>query len=162
MGRMRSALRAYALETGDPAEALRRLDRKMQHFEPDALATVLYAVIDPAMHLVDISSAGHFPPVIAVPGRISELADVPSDLMIGVCADTPRRMSTLRIDPGSILCFYTDGLVERPDRPLDDGLDQLLAAVTAQPPEKACAAVTSTLIGSEAARDDIALLMLRL
>jgi serine phosphatase RsbU (regulator of sigma subunit) len=71
-------------------------------------------------------------------------------------------MSTLRIDPGSILCFYTDGLVERPDRPLDDGLDQLLAAVTAQPPEKACAAVTSALIGSEAARDDIALLMLRL
>jgi putative methionine-R-sulfoxide reductase with GAF domain len=162
MGRMRSALRAYALETGDPAEALRRLDRKMQHFEPDALATVLYAVIDPAMHLVDISSAGHFPPVIAAPGRVSELADVPSDLMIGVCADTPRRMSTLRIDPGSILCFYTDGLIERPDRPLDDGLDQLLAAVTAQPPETACAVVTSTLIGSEAARDDIALLMLRL
>jgi hypothetical protein len=36
MGRMRSALRAYALETADPAEVLDRLDRKMQHFEPGA------------------------------------------------------------------------------------------------------------------------------
>ena len=34
MGRMRSALRAYALETRDPAEVLSRLDRKIQHFEP--------------------------------------------------------------------------------------------------------------------------------
>jgi hypothetical protein len=47
MGRMRSALRAYALETNDPAEVLSRLDRKMQHFEPDALATVLYASARP-------------------------------------------------------------------------------------------------------------------
>jgi sigma-B regulation protein RsbU (phosphoserine phosphatase) len=36
MGRMRSALRAYALETSNPAEVLSRLDRKMQHFEPGA------------------------------------------------------------------------------------------------------------------------------
>jgi len=49
MGRMRSALRAYALETRDPAEVLARLDRKIQHFEPNALATVLFAVIDPAL-----------------------------------------------------------------------------------------------------------------
>src|SRR5690348_8842557 len=47
MGRIRSALRAYALETTDPADVLTRLDRKMQLFEPDALATVIYAVLDP-------------------------------------------------------------------------------------------------------------------
>lgn len=34
MGRMRSALRAYALESDDPAEVLHRLNRKMLHFEP--------------------------------------------------------------------------------------------------------------------------------
>ena len=64
MGRMRSALRAYALETTDPAEVLTRLDRKMQHFEPDALATVLYAVIEPGLSRAHISSAGHIPPVV--------------------------------------------------------------------------------------------------
>jgi len=41
MGRMRSVLRVYAMETSDPAEMLDRLDRKMRHFVPDALATVL-------------------------------------------------------------------------------------------------------------------------
>jgi hypothetical protein len=36
MGRMRSTLRSYALETSDPADILGRLDRKMQYFEPGA------------------------------------------------------------------------------------------------------------------------------
>ena len=87
MGRMRSALRAYALETPDPAEVLRRLDRKMQHFEPDALATVLYAVFDPALDQVRVCMAGHFPPVIALPGQPAELASIKSGLMIGVAPD---------------------------------------------------------------------------
>jgi len=39
---------------------LGRLDRKMQHFEPDALATVLYAVIDPALDQMHLCLAGHF------------------------------------------------------------------------------------------------------
>ena len=56
MGRMRSALRAYALETRDPAEVLTRLDRKMQHFEPDAMATVAYAVLTPATGQLAIAS----------------------------------------------------------------------------------------------------------
>ena len=58
MGRMRSALRAYALETADPAEVLGRLDRKMQHFEPDALATVLYAVIEPGLDQMHVPWPG--------------------------------------------------------------------------------------------------------
>src|SRR6266851_1023882 len=48
MGRVRSALRSYALDTRDPAEVLARLDRKMQHFEPDSIATVMYGVFDAA------------------------------------------------------------------------------------------------------------------
>ena len=71
MGRMRSSLRSYALETTDPAEVLSRLDRKMQHFEPGALATVLYAVIAPGLERMHVALAGHFPSVIARPGRRS-------------------------------------------------------------------------------------------
>src|SRR5215472_17670923 len=84
MGRMRSALRAYALETSDPAEVLARLDRKMQHFEPGALATVLYAVLDPALDRAYLCSAGHLAPVMAVPGEMAEVADIAPGLMIGV------------------------------------------------------------------------------
>ncbi|MBO0774439.1 MAG: SpoIIE family protein phosphatase, partial [Actinobacteria bacterium] len=161
MGRMRSALRAYALETPDPAEVLSRLDRKMQYFEPGALATVLCAVLDPGMESARISLAGHFPPVIAPPGQPAALADVPGDLMIGVALDTPRRATTVAISPGALLCFYTDGLIERRDRPLADGLHALTQVVAAGPAETACAAVMAAMVGGEPSRDDIALLMLR-
>ena len=161
MGRMRSALRAYALETPDPAEVLRRLDRKMQHFEPDALATVLYAVFDPGLDQVRVCMAGHFPPVIALPGQPAELASIATGLMIGVSPDAPRRVTTLPVPAGALLCFYTDGLVERPGQLIDEGLERLRRVVVAQPPEAVCAEVMGELVGSEPARDDIALLIVR-
>jgi sigma-B regulation protein RsbU (phosphoserine phosphatase) len=159
MGRMRSALRAYALETSDPAEVLARLDRKMQYFEPDIAATVLYAVFDPGLDHVRICSAGHYPPVVAVPGQAAELADIPAGLLIGVALDMPRPVASLKITPGMLLCFYTDGLIERREYSIDDGLARLCQAVTPQPPDAACAAVMAALVGSEPVHDDIALVM---
>jgi sigma-B regulation protein RsbU (phosphoserine phosphatase) len=161
MGRMRSALRAYALETRDPAEVLSRLDRKMQYFEADAMATVLYAVIDQGFERMDISLAGHFPPVIACPGQPAELARVPAGLMIGIADPAPRPVTGLPIPPGALICFYTDGLIERRGEAIDEGLARLCRAVTVQPAEAACATVMQELVGSQTARDDIALLMLR-
>ena len=161
MGRMRSALRAYALETSDPAEVLTRLDRKMQHFEAGALATVLYAVLEPSLHTARISAAGHLPPVLAVPGHSGELAPVDADLLIGADTRTRRRSTTVAIPPGGLLCMCTDGLIERREYPLDEGLDRLCKAVQAVPAETACAAVMSALVGSEEVRDDIAVLMFR-
>ncbi len=161
MGRMRSALRAYALETRDPAEVLDRLDRKMQHFEPDAMATVLYAVIDPALDRMNICLAGHFPPVIARPGQPAELAGVAPGLMIGAWNQAQRPVTTVQIPPGALLCFYTDGLIERRGELIDDGMARLCRAMTADTAEAACAAVMQALVGSGPARDDIALLMVR-
>jgi phosphoserine phosphatase RsbU/P len=161
MGRMRSALRAYALETKDPAEALSRLDRKMQHFEPDALATVLYAVFDRSLDQMHISLAGHFPPVIARPGQPIEVADIPTGLMIGIVPNPPRLVTSVSVPPGTLLCFYTDGLIERPGELIDDGLARLCQAIPAGPPEVACAAVMAALVGSQSSRDDIALLIAR-
>jgi phosphoserine phosphatase RsbU/P len=161
MGRMRSALRAYALETSDPAEVLARLDRKMQHFEPGAVATVLYAVFDPGRDRARICSAGHYPPVVAVPGQAAELADISPGLLIGAVPDASRPVASLTITPGTLLCFYTDGLIERRGFSIDDGLARLCRAVRPQPPDAACAAVMAALVGNDPAPDDIALLMFR-
>ena len=161
MGRMRSALRAYALETTDPAEVLARLDRKMQYFEPGALATVLYAVVDPALDRVRIASAGHLPPVAAGPGEAGSLVDMAGGLMIGVDPRTRRQVTTVKIAQGGVLCLYTDGLVERREHPLDEGLARLCGVVVAQPPEEVCASVMGALVGGAPARDDVALLVLR-
>ncbi len=161
MGRMRSALRAYALESDDPAAVLARLDRKMQYFEPGALATVLYAVFDPGLDQMHICSAGHYPPVIAHPGRPAELAGISPGLLIGAVPGAQRQVATMKISPGSLVCFYTDGLIERRGHTIDHGLARLCQAVTAQPPDTACAMVMAALVGSEPVPDDIALLMFR-
>ena len=161
MGRMRSALRSYALEFPDTAEVLCKLDQKMQYFEGEVMATVCYALLDPVSGQLRISSAGHFPPVIAVPGQRGALAEIAVDAPIGV-ADVPRRqVTTLALTPGAVLCFFTDGLVERRNKPLDDGLTRLCQTVSAGPPENVCSSVMRAMVGSEHTGDDIALLVLR-
>jgi phosphoserine phosphatase RsbU/P len=161
MGRMRSALRAYALETEDPADMLERLNRKMGHFEPDVMATVLCAVIPPSLEEVRISCAGHLPPLLAPPGQPAEVVKVAADLPIGLATPRPRRVITAHFPPGAVLCLYTDGLVERRDRPLDDGIARLCAAATAADPERACASVMAAMASYVTHTDDVALLMLR-
>jgi phosphoserine phosphatase RsbU/P len=162
MGRMRSALRAYALETSNPAEVLSRLDRKIQHFEPGALATVMCVVIQPGLARARVSCAGHIPPVVAAPGQPARLADVPADVMIGVTPGrTGRRTTIVDIPPGAVFCMFTDGLIQHRTQPADEGLARLCAALVPQPAETACAAVMAALAGGERARDDVALLILR-
>jgi phosphoserine phosphatase RsbU/P len=173
MGRMRSALRAYVLEVEDPAIALRRLDRKIQYFEPNAMATVVYGLYEPGSGEFLASSAGHLPPVLAVPGdeAASSLA-IPPDPPIGAADDPPRHSTARTIPPGGLLCCYTDGLVERRGKPLDDGIGTLAATMDAQVragasrrgrpvslADDACAAVMRALVGNTPARDDVAVLM---
>jgi serine phosphatase RsbU (regulator of sigma subunit) len=161
MGRMRSALRSYALEFPDTAAVLSKLDNKMQYFEGEVMATVSYAVLDPASGKLRISSAGHFPPVVAAPGERGALAEIAVDAPIGVADNPPRRVTELSLAPGSILCLYTDGLVERRNIPLDDRMARLCDTVSAKPPESVCISVMGALVGREQPGDDIALLVLR-
>jgi phosphoserine phosphatase RsbU/P len=161
MGRIRSALRAYALQTADPAELLDRLDRKMRYFEPDALATVLCAMVSPSRDQIRICSAGHLPPIIARPGQPAGVAEVAPNVLIGVSSLRRRHVSTLDFPPGAVLCLYTDGLVERRDQPIDDGIARLCAAVTTAEPGVGCASVMAAMAGYTPYTDDIALLMLR-
>jgi phosphoserine phosphatase RsbU/P len=171
MGRMRSALRAYVLHTADPATALRMLDRKMQYFEPDAMATVLYGLYTPGTGEIEISSAGHLPPVLAAPGEQAGPLQLMTDPPIGVADDQPRRSVTSIIPPGALLCFFTDGLVERRGQVIDRGVNQLAATLGRQiaagpgdaadlAAENACTEVMRALVGNAPSPDDIAVLML--
>jgi serine phosphatase RsbU (regulator of sigma subunit) len=63
--------------------------------------------------------------------------------------------------PGTVTCFYTDGLIERRDAQLDDRIRQLCNVVTADPAEQVCIRVMAQMIGHERAQDDVALLVLR-
>jgi serine phosphatase RsbU (regulator of sigma subunit) len=168
MGRMRSALRAYTLDSPGPADALERLDRKMQYFEPDAMATIVHAVLDAGRGEMTVSCAGHLPPVVAVPGQPATPARVEPDPPIGVADGVERGETVLDLPPGAMACFYTDGLVERRDRALDEGIARLCAAIDSGgthsggiQPEQACVLVMRSLIGTGEVADDVALLVVQ-
>lgn len=161
MGRLRSALRAYALIDNDPAVVLQYLDRKMQHFEPGPMATVAYAVFSPDRERLTVSLAGHFPPVLAAPGEPAVIPELPVDPPLGVRAGITRRTSTLQISPGTVLCLFTDGLIERRGSDIDADLRRLRDTFTAGTAEQTCVSVLAALVDGEELSDDIALLTLR-
>jgi putative methionine-R-sulfoxide reductase with GAF domain len=106
MGRLRSALRAYALEFEDPAEVLCKLDRKASHFEHNTMATVAYAVIDTQAHRMDFALAGHLPPILATPGDESVFVEGPLGPPVGYhLAITGRRGGSVGVPPGAVLAF---------------------------------------------------------
>jgi phosphoserine phosphatase RsbU/P len=161
MGRIRSASRAYALETSDPADVLSRLDRKIQLFEPGAMATTIYAVMSADQTTVTLSIAGHLPPLcIDSDGRATRL-DATADLPLGAYPGAVRHNTRTDLPPGGGLLLYTDGLVERRDRFIDDGIDALRLSVRAGSAEEICAAATAKLLADQSASDDIALLVVR-
>jgi phosphoserine phosphatase RsbU/P len=161
MGRLRSALRAYALETESPSDILTRLDRKAQHFESDTMATAICAIVDQSLERVHMSVAGHPPPALAHARREAALVDVKVDLPIGVSQERVRQTNTIDLPLGALMLFYTDGLVERRDSPIDLRMELLRKSVVAGAPEAVCATVMSQLVGGDAVNDDIAVLALR-
>jgi putative methionine-R-sulfoxide reductase with GAF domain len=160
MGRLRSALRAYALEVLDPAIVLERLDRKIQHFESGQMTTVLYGVIDPTLTTLEISSAGHPLPVVAGP-RSTALVDDNVDRPLGVSTEQHRHNSTIELQPGGVVALFTDGLVERRGEVLDQGLERLCAAITLESAERSCRAAIAALVPDHGWADDAALLVIR-
>jgi len=161
MGRIRSALRAYALETADPADVLTRLDRKVQLFEPGAMATAVYAVLDPATGRLTMSSAGHLPPLLALRAERPQPLSIPPDLPLGAYPGASRRNTEGRLPTGACLFLYTDGLVERRDASIAAGIGVLVDTLTCAAADTVCATAMATMFSDRAARDDVAILAVR-
>jgi putative methionine-R-sulfoxide reductase with GAF domain len=161
MGRLRTALRSHALYSTDAAETLSRLDQQIRHFDgPAMLATVQVAILDPSLQQIQLCSAGHPPPVLSAPGQPAQPLDILIDPPIGVPCEQ-RRTTTLDLPHDAVLCFYTDGLVERHDIPLEQNLQRLCQATAAKgTAEHVCHAIMSNLIGNTPPGDDTAVLVL--
>ncbi|HZA15379.1 MAG TPA: SpoIIE family protein phosphatase [Pseudonocardiaceae bacterium] len=161
MGRMRSSLRAYALLGGDPAEVLGRVDQQVQHFDPETMATVLLAMFEPSFERLHLSSAGHPPPLLALPRQPAVLLDVPSDHPLGVPGGLQRRATTINVPPGALLCFYTDGLVECRGTSFDASLERLCELVVAGPVNTVCTEIMAQLVVGDPPSDDVVVFAVR-
>ncbi|HLM16671.1 MAG TPA: GAF domain-containing SpoIIE family protein phosphatase [Acidimicrobiia bacterium] len=160
MGRIRNALRAYALDSDDPAAVLTRLDDMVCHFEPDEMATVLYVVFDPARRDVTFSSAGHPLPLMMLPTGEAQMIEADADPPIGSDAVAPRRATELAVPEGATIYFFTDGVVERRGEHIGIGLDRLRETAIPGSPHRGCTRLVSKLLIDPQPDDDAAVLAL--
>jgi putative methionine-R-sulfoxide reductase with GAF domain len=158
MGRIRNALRAYALDSDDPAAVLTRLDDMVCHFEPDEMATVLYGVFDPDRRRMTVSVAGHPLPLMTSPTADAQLVDAPADPPIGSAAAAPRRATEVPVSEGATIYFFTDGVVERRGEHIEVGLERLRETAIPGPPHRGCTRIVSQLLAGEQPDDDAAVL----
>jgi hypothetical protein len=168
MSRMRHAVNAYAIAGPEPSVVLQRIDALAETTLGESeIVTVLYVLLDPATGLMSFASAGHLPPLVLTAGG-ADFLDVDPQAPLGVAAlaSTARGEQTTLLPPGAALLLYSDGLVERRGRDLDDGLARLRAAAAEAyadpdiPLEQMLDALLEQLVGNHRP-DDVAVLIAR-
>lgn len=127
------------------------------------LATAALVVVDLEHETVTFATAGHPPPLLRLPDGEVRRLDSANSPIIGVHRGRGIADSA-RFPKGSRLVMYTDGLVERRDRPVDDGIDLAMSRIGAIADDATGVDIIEALIGElvndHVAEDDIALLVL--
>jgi hypothetical protein len=131
MGQVRSMLRQAAWDhPGEPpSHALTALELATTGLGLQAAGTAVLAHlrrVDGGGRALTWSNAGHPPPVLLHPDGSTVLLDS-HDILFGYpdLRPGPRRDQHRVLEPGSILFLYADGLVERRDADIDEGIGRL-------------------------------------
>lgn len=162
MGQLRSVVRSYAHDDAEPGAVLDRVD---QHVTGVRLARAASLVLASLVRSDDgwqlrWSRAGHLPPVLVHAGQARAMSEA-SGPMVGFGAGG-RGTGTEELHPGDLLVLVTDGLVERRDRTLREGLDALVEVLGGVGPVDA-AGVGEVLLSrlAESPEDDVAAVVVR-
>lgn len=163
MGQLRTALRAH-LQAGDgsPSSTVEQLDRSLESLGIEALATLVVARVEDGR--VRWTNAGHPPPLLIEPAGGTRWLETEISPLVGLAPDVERPEGDVRMEPGSTLLFYTDGLVERRGEDLDDGLARLARSASARhhlPTRRLVDAILDDLLVGQL-KDDVALLAVHL
>ncbi|MER6738243.1 PP2C family protein-serine/threonine phosphatase [Streptomyces puniciscabiei] len=166
MSMLRSALSAAIRALELPAKALEVVGLYARSVRGALNTTAVKTLIDPTSHLITYSSAGHPPPILLHPDGTCDLLDQATDPPLAArMQHVPRPEADQTYTPGDTLVLYTDGLIERRGEDIDTGLGRLtgaLARYRALGPEAMADALLAHLGVAGGARDDIALIIIRL
>lgn len=159
MTKLRQAMQSAAMVDANPSVMLNVADRTMRLLDPESFATALAAIYDVRTHSLIVASAGHPGPAIRREnGEVEEIIN--PGPMLGLGDGSPYPIETVAAPPGTMLVFFTDGLVEA-RRNLDAGHARLHDAMRTDAivrSEHPAREIVEYVLGGEPGSDDIAVL----
>ncbi|MEV7405253.1 SpoIIE family protein phosphatase [Streptomyces sp. NPDC091267] len=170
MGRLRTTVHNFSTLDLPPDELLGHLDELVVRMDQDEEAdgrggitgaTCLYAIYDAVSGRCSMARAGHPGPALVLPDGTVQFPEIPAGLPLGI-GGMPFEAAELEVPEGSRLVLYTDGLIERRDRDIDEGMEQLRQALADRDrtPEETCDDVLEAMLPTRPG-DDVALLVAR-
>jgi serine phosphatase RsbU (regulator of sigma subunit) len=159
MARLRGALAGLSVTGAPPQQLVGWLNDLALHVGAEHTASVVAGYFDPASRMLTWAQAGHPPPVL-IRGPWARALPQPEGILLGA-GRHGYAAATVQLQPGDLLLMYSDGLLERRDRSIDEGLETLLQAVRQMSdPELAIAAALNAL-GTTDSEDDTCLVALQ-
>jgi len=112
MANTQATLRAQTLAGGDVKERVGRANTHISESTGhESFVTLFYSVLDPALHTLTFSNAGHDPALLytadARPTKIASLGPA-----LGVIAPFDYGEATIVLDSGDVLVVYSDGVTD--------------------------------------------------
>ncbi|MEV7323309.1 SpoIIE family protein phosphatase [Streptomyces sp. NPDC093970] len=130
---LRNALRGLAVTGAGPGQLLSWLNMVTHHLTGAVTATAVCGLYDPDRHTLRWARAGHLPPVLVRDGEAEALPLV-KGLLLGAVPEAGYLEHEVQLAVGDTLLMYTDGLIERRDRSVEESLAQLLTTARTVPP----------------------------
>ncbi|MEU1008700.1 SpoIIE family protein phosphatase [Streptomyces sp. NPDC005890] len=129
---LRNALRGLAVTGAGPAQLLSWLNIVAHHLTGAVTATAVCGLYDGERRTLRWARAGHLPPVLVREADATALPAV-SGLLLGAVPEARYEETELQLAAGDTLLMYTDGLIERRDRSVEESLTHLLDTARAAP-----------------------------
>ncbi len=134
MSELRHGARALASVETSPSALLAALGANLSGVEAH-FATALYGLLEPPTGRLYWASAGHMPPMhLRADGAVAVLGDEPGPPLGAPGARPADRQLLLEV--GETLLLYSDGVVERRDGSLDEGIDALAGTLSGRAQEE--------------------------
>ncbi|KRE33661.1 ATPase [Mycobacterium sp. Soil538] len=162
MGQVRSACRALLFDNPSPAAALSRLDRFAARLPGAQCTTAVCAILETGTGELVYSSAGHPPPILVFADGTADILEGGHTIALGIRTGHHRPEARITVPAGATLMLYTDGLVERRGKALDDGISRavgMLAEHRDSALEDLVDVVMSGLAPEGGYHDDVVLLL---
>lgn len=170
MGQLRVVLRERLAASGDILAALRALNEAAAWIPGAQAATACVVLLNPATGALSYCTAGHPPPLLLPQADSGRFLPVTGAGPLGVRgAFTDEHVGAGRLERGAMVLLYTDGILERPGRPLPQATVELVEAATdvaanrvfrdgLPPAERLCVQTLELLTRVSGHTDDITLL----